>query len=55
MSNNDFIMQLVSDLIGVKIDRPETKDMTSLGAAFLAGLAVGKLLYMTRKSDVMRC
>ncbi|KAI1882664.1 hypothetical protein AGOR_G00237220 [Albula goreensis] len=38
---NDFIMQLTADLLGKKIDRPSHFDMSSLGAAFVAGLAVG--------------
>ena len=42
--NNDFVMQLISNLIGVSIDRPSNMDMTSVGAAFLAGLAVGQWL-----------
>ena len=36
-------MQLVSDLTGAKIDRPKNMEMTSVGAAFLGGLAVGRL------------
>ena len=43
VSNNDFVMQLICDLIDRDIARREHTDMTSLGAAFLAGLAVGKL------------
>jgi putative glycerol kinase 5 len=39
--NNNFVVQLISNLTGCTIDRPEHMDMTSLGAAFLAGLAVG--------------
>lgn len=38
---NDFIMQLTADLLGKKIDRPSHFDMSSLGAAFVAGLQVG--------------
>ncbi|XP_036409577.1 putative glycerol kinase 5 [Megalops cyprinoides] len=38
---NDFIMQLTADLLGKKIDRPSHFDMSSLGAAFVAGLGVG--------------
>ena len=38
---SDFLLQLVADMTGREIDRPEHMDMTSLGAAFLAGLAVG--------------
>ncbi|KAJ8310480.1 hypothetical protein KUTeg_012345, partial [Tegillarca granosa] len=40
--NNDFLMQLMSDLTYQTIDRAKQGgDMTSLGAAFLAGLAAG--------------
>uniref|UniRef100_A0A3B4D034 Glycerol kinase 5 n=1 Tax=Pygocentrus nattereri TaxID=42514 RepID=A0A3B4D034_PYGNA len=39
---NDFIMQLTTDLLGRKISRPAHFDMSCLGAAFVAGLAVGK-------------
>lgn len=39
--NNGFLVQMVSNLTGRKIDRPRHMDMTSLGAAFLAGLAIG--------------
>lgn len=38
---NSFVMQMTSDLINEKIDRPVHLDMSCLGAASLAGLAVG--------------
>ncbi|XP_013015482.1 putative glycerol kinase 5 isoform X1 [Cavia porcellus] len=38
---NDFVMQMTSDLINKNIDRPVHFDMSCLGAASLAGLAVG--------------
>ncbi len=38
---NDFLMQFQSDLLGVAVHRPQTTETTALGAAFLAGLAVG--------------
>ncbi|KAM8953753.1 glycerol kinase 5 [Pelodytes ibericus] len=41
VSNNSFVMQMTADLFGQTIDKPEHTDMSSLGAAFLAGLAVG--------------
>jgi len=44
VSNNGFLMQLVSNLTGCTLDRPEHADMTSLGAAFLAGLAAGMII-----------
>lgn len=34
-------MQMTSDLINKKIEKPSNTDMSSLGAAFLAGLASG--------------
>ncbi|MDO4481559.1 MAG: glycerol kinase GlpK [Bacillota bacterium] len=40
-SENEFLMQFQSDIAGVKIIRPEIRETTALGAAYLAGLAVG--------------
>ena len=40
-SNNDFLMQFQSDILNVNIDRPKVVETTALGAAYLAGLAVG--------------
>jgi len=38
---NDFLMQFQSDLIGCDVYRPNCIETTALGAAYLAGLAVG--------------
>ena len=38
---NDLLMQFQSDMLGVKVIRPEVIETTALGAAYLAGLAVG--------------
>jgi len=38
---NDLLMQFQSDLIGIPVIRPRIIETTSLGAAYLAGLAVG--------------
>ncbi|MGA0896722.1 MAG: glycerol kinase GlpK [Flavobacteriaceae bacterium] len=40
-SNNNLLMQIQSDLLGVDVIRPETTETTALGAAFFAGLATG--------------
>jgi glycerol kinase len=40
-SANDLLMQLQADLLGVPVLRPQVAETTALGAAFLAGLAVG--------------
>ncbi|MBD2871109.1 glycerol kinase GlpK [Paenibacillus arenilitoris] len=38
---NDFLMQFQSDLLRASVERPLVNETTALGAAFLAGLAVG--------------
>ena len=38
---NNFLMQFQADLMGVSVVRPTTTETTALGAAYLAGLAVG--------------
>jgi glycerol kinase len=38
---NDLLMQLQADLLGVPVQRPAVTETTALGAAYLAGLAVG--------------
>ena len=40
-SANDLLMQLQSDLLNVPVVRPRVTETTALGAAYLAGLAVG--------------
>ncbi|MGA9995684.1 MAG: glycerol kinase GlpK [Pyrinomonadaceae bacterium] len=38
---NNFLMQFQADILGVAVEVPEVTETTSLGAAYLAGLAVG--------------
>ncbi len=38
---NDFLMQFQADVLGIPVSRPEMLEVTALGAAALAGLAVG--------------
>ncbi|HEX8889059.1 MAG TPA: glycerol kinase GlpK [Pyrinomonadaceae bacterium] len=38
---NDFLMQFQADILGVAVEVPAVTETTSLGAAYLAGLAVG--------------
>lgn len=40
-SRNNLLMQFQSDVLGTKVVRPEVTETTALGAAYLAGLAVG--------------
>jgi glycerol kinase len=47
---NNFLMQFQSDVLGCKVERPQCIETTSLGAAYLAGLATG---YWKNKEDVL--
>jgi glycerol kinase len=40
-ARNDLLMQFQADLLGVPVVRPQVTETTALGAACLAGLAVG--------------
>ncbi|MFW5921478.1 MAG: FGGY family carbohydrate kinase, partial [Polyangiales bacterium] len=40
-AENDLMMQFQADLLDVEVDRPASVETTALGAAYLAGLAVG--------------
>ena len=40
-SRNEILLQFQADILGVPVVRPEVTETTALGAAYLAGLAVG--------------
>lgn len=48
---NNFLMQFQSDILGVPVSRPKIIETTALGAAYLAGLAVG---YWKDKDDISK-
>ncbi len=48
---NDFLVQFQSDVLGVPVDRPVVQETTALGAAYLAGLAVG---FWKDKSEITK-
>lgn len=48
---NDFLMQFQSDILGVPVDRPVINETTALGAAYLAGLAVG---FWSGKEEIIK-
>jgi glycerol kinase len=48
---NDALLQFQSDILGVPVRRPKVAETTALGAAYLAGLAVG---YWQDTADVAR-
>lgn len=49
-SNNDFLMQFQSDILGCSVVRPKTVESTALGAAYLAGLTEG---YWKDKEEIL--
>ncbi|WP_026651921.1 glycerol kinase GlpK [Butyrivibrio proteoclasticus] len=49
-SKNNFLMQFQSDILDTKVLRPSCVETTAMGAAYLAGLAVG---YWKSKDDVI--
>jgi glycerol kinase len=50
-SANDLLMQLQADLLHVPVVRPKVAETTALGAAYLAGLAVG---FWKSQADIAR-
>jgi glycerol kinase len=51
MVANNFLMQFQADILGVPVERPKVAETTALGAAYLAGLAVG---YWNSTDDITR-
>ncbi len=49
-SANNFLMQVQADIINAPVERPKCVETTAMGAAYLAGLAVG---YWKSKEDVI--
>ena len=49
-SANDFLMQTQADIINAPVNRPQCIETTAMGAAYLAGLAVG---YWKDKEEVI--
>lgn len=50
-SRNNLLMQFQSDILGTKVIRPKVVETTALGAAYLAGLAVG---YWSSLDDIRK-
>ncbi|HLS20653.1 MAG TPA: glycerol kinase GlpK [Bacillota bacterium] len=48
-ASNDFLMQFQSDLLNVSVERAMIQETTALGAAYLAGLAIG---YWENKDEI---
>jgi glycerol kinase len=53
--SNDMLMQFQADLLGIPVLRPAVTETTALGAAYLAGLAVGIYSDLESISKLWRC
>lgn len=51
-AQNNLLMQFQADLLNVRVHRPVSSESTGLGAAYLAGLAVG---YWADTNEIARC
>lgn len=51
-SANDFLCQFQADILGCSVIRPRVIETTSLGAAYLAGLAAG---FWKKSGDIEKC
>jgi glycerol kinase len=49
-SANNMLMQFQADILNTPVERPEVTESTALGAAYLAGIAVG----LWKKEDIVR-
>ncbi len=50
--SNNLLCQFQSDILGIKVIRPKIIEITSLGAALLAGLAIG---YWRDSDEIKKC
>ncbi len=51
---NNLLMQFQADILGVPVIRPQVRETTALGAAYLAGLAVGFWGSLTELQDIWK-
>lgn len=57
-ANNDFLLQFQADILGIPVERPKIIETTCLGAAYLAGLAIGywdSLEHLSTQWQLDRC
>ena len=55
MAVNNWLMQALADIVGVRVDRPSVTETTALGVAWLAGLHVGKFASLSAIADLWHC
>jgi glycerol kinase len=55
MVANSWVCQFLADILDVPVERPVVTETTALGAAYLAGLAVGLYPSLESLADVWQC
>ena len=55
MVNNGWMVQFLSDILGIDVDRPKVLETTALGAAYLAGLKAGLYDSLQDVKDNWQC
>ncbi|MSP53676.1 MAG: glycerol kinase, partial [Gammaproteobacteria bacterium] len=55
MVKNDWLMQFLSDLLNVAVDRPVISETSVLGAVYLAGLRVGIFKSLEHLTQLWQC
>lgn len=55
MVGNEWVMQLLADVLNVEVDRPEITETTALGVAYLAGLRIGIFESLEHIASQWRC
>lgn len=55
MVGNEWVMQLLADVLNVEVDRPEITETTALGVAYLAGLKIGMFESLEQIASQWRC
>jgi glycerol kinase len=55
MVGNNWLMQFLSDILNVTVDRPEITETTALGVAYLAGLKAGIYKNLDEISHLWHC
>jgi glycerol kinase len=52
IAKSDFLLQFQADILGIPVERPVFTNTAALGAAYMAGLAVG---YWSTVDEVVNC
>lgn len=55
MVSNDWVLNFLADILGVKVDRPEITETTALGVAYLAGLHAGIFTSTEQLASMWHC